>query len=170
MIQNSAGPRNNNDRLTTSNSGFVDACPRLTELTVTSNPYATTTTKAGVQHDPAGMALSAISELVVACEGLPDFDTLQILHAPAVPPYPVCWCGLRRCNKRPLHAKQWEQSRREQTGRMKDFAIDCLKTLKSGRLEGGGRKRTVVRVVRLSLTHPHPEYSPGSVGVEEYVV
>ena len=69
-----------------------------------------------------------------------------------------------------LHGDQWERSLRKQAKAMKDFTIDCLKTLKSGRHEGGGRKRTVVRVVRLSVTLPHPDYGPGSVEVEEYEV
>ena len=146
------------------------ACPKLTELTITPDPYDTRTTETGILYDPAGTALSAISELVVACETLPDFDALQILHAPAPPPYPICWCGLRRCDDRLLHAKQWEQSRGEKVRGMKDFAIDCLKTLKSGRHEGDGRKRTMVRVVRLSVTLPHPDYGPGSVEIEKYEV
>ena len=53
---------------------------------------------------------------------------------------------------------------------MKDFAIHCLKTLKPGRHKGEGRKRTMVRIVRLSFALPHPEYRPGSVEVEEYEV
>ena len=146
------------------------ACPRLTELTVTPNPYDTRATETGVLHDLAGTALSAISELVAVCEALPDFDTLQILHVPAFPPYPVCWCGLRGCNNRILHEKQWEQSRREQVRGMKDFAIDRLKTLKSGRHKGEGRKRTMVRIVRLSAALPHSDYCPDPVEVEEYEV
>ena len=53
---------------------------------------------------------------------------------------------------------------------MKDFAIHCLKTLKSGRHKGERRKRTMVRIVRLSFALPHPEYRPGSVEVKEYEV
>ena len=53
---------------------------------------------------------------------------------------------------------------------MKDFAIDRLKTLKSGRHKAEGMKRTIVRIVRLSFALPHPDYLPGSVEVEEYEV
>ena len=133
----------------------------LTELTVLSNPYDTRTTETGVLHDPAGMALSVISELVVACEALPDFNTLQILHVPALAPSPY-WYGLRISDNNKLHEELWEQSRMEQARGMKDFAIDCLKTLKSRRHEGEGRKRTVVRMVRVGPILP--------VKVEEYEV
>ena len=157
-------------RLTaTSNSGLVAACPKLTELTVTPDPYDTKATKTGVLHDPAGTALSAISELVVACEALPDFDTFQTLHVPVFRLSP-CWCGLHRCDDRTLHEKQWEESRREQARGMKDYAIDRLKTLKSGRHKAEGMKRTIVRIVGLSFALPHPDYLPGSVEVEEYEV
>ena len=137
------------------------ACPRLTELTVWSNPYDTRTTETGVLHDPAGIALSVISELIVACEALPDFDTFQILHVPAFPPS-AYWYGLRISDKNKLYGELWEQSRMEQARVMRDFAIDCLKTLKSRRHEGEGRKRTVVRMVRVGPTL--------SVKVEEYEV
>ena len=53
---------------------------------------------------------------------------------------------------------------------MKDFAIDRLKTLKSGRHKGEGRKRTMVRIVRLSAALPHPDYCPDPVEVEVYEV
>ena len=69
-----------------------------------------------------------------------------------------------------LHEEQWERSLRKQAKTMKDFAIDCLKKLKSGRQEGEGRNRITVRVVRLSSTLPRPDYYPGSVETEEYEV
>ena len=53
---------------------------------------------------------------------------------------------------------------------MKDFAIDRLKTLKSGRHKAEGMKRIIVRIVGLSFALPHPDYLPGSVEVEEYEV
>ena len=54
---------------------------------------------------------------------------------------------------------------------MKNFAIDRLKTLKSGHhIKAEGMKRIIVRIVRLSFALPHPDYLPGSVEVEEYEV
>ena len=170
MIQNSAGSWNDNDWLTASDSELVAACPRLTELTITPNPYDARAAETGVLHDPAGKALPAISETVAACEGLPDFNTLQILHIPAPPPHPVCWCGWQRCGNRMLHGEQWERSLRKQAKAMKDFTIDCLKKSESGRQEREGRKRITVRVVRLNSALPRPDYYPGSVEVEEYEV
>ena len=144
------------------------ACPRLTELTVTPNPYDTRATETGVLHDPAGTVLSAISELVIACEALPDFDTLQILHVPAPRDDGVRGCGELWCNNRTLHANQWGRLRREQVGGLKDFTIDCLETLKSRRHKGEGRKRTIVRIVRMRYVIGRPDYLPRSVEVEEY--
>lgn len=43
----------------------------------------------GILLGPAGGAWSEISELVVACEALPDFDTLRILCFPAQIPRPM---------------------------------------------------------------------------------
>ena len=146
------------------------AWPRLTEITVMPNPYVAIATETGFLHDPTGMELPAISELVVACEALPYFDTLQILHVPASHPYQLCWCESTRYHDSTLHKKQWEQSRKEQVRRIKDFAIDRLKTLKYGRHEAEGVKRIIVRIVRLSFALPHPDYLPGSVEVEEYEV
>ena len=53
---------------------------------------------------------------------------------------------------------------------MKDFAIDRLKTLESGRHTAVGMKKIIVRIARLSFALPHPDYLPGSVEVEEYEV
>ena len=63
---------------------FVAACPRLTEREIL--------------HDPAGKALSAISELVFACEPLPDFDTIQILRFPTLEPYKILSCEQEKCS------------------------------------------------------------------------
>ena len=51
---------------------------------------------------------------------------------------------------------------------MKDFVIDYLKVSRSRRRKGEGRKRARVRVVRVSPIISHPDFSPGSVEVEEY--
>ena len=59
---------------------------------------------------------------------------------------------------------------REHVRGMKDFAIHCLKTLRPGRHKGEGRKRTMVRIVRLSAALPHSDYCPDPVEVEEYEV
>ena len=74
------------------------------------------------------------------------------------------------CGDRTLHVGQREQSLGEQAKGPEDFVIDCLKTSQLGRGEGEGRKRTTVRVVRLSSALPRPNYYPGSVEVEEYGV
>ena len=155
-------------RLTT-DSGFVAACPKLTEVTIFPDPYNARITETGILCDPDRRVLSAMSELVVACNALPDFDTLQILHFSVPPHHPICWCEWERCRNHILHVKQREQSLREQARDMKDFAINCLKS-KTGCREGEGRKRITVRVVRLNSALPRPDYYPGSVEVEEYEV
>ena len=51
---------------------------------------------------------------------------------------------------------------------MKDLAIDCLETLKSRRHKGEGRKRTIVRIVRMRHVTGFPDFLPASMEVEEY--
>ena len=87
---------------------------------------------------------SEISELVVACEALIYFNTLQILYFP-------------------------EQSLREKAKRMKDLAIECLRGSKTGNRQGEERK-IMVRLVMLSPARPGQDCHPGFVEVEEYEV
>jgi len=104
-----------------------------------------------------------MSELVIACKALPDFKTLQILHFPTTPPHPICWCGHHG-----LSTKQWEQALKEQGEVMKGLAMDSLETPKTECQEGGGRKRTTVRVVKLTRApYTRPGFHPGYVNIEE---
>lgn len=134
--------------MTSPTSGFAAACPRLTELTIFPYPLISNPMTAG------------ISELVVACRALPDFDTLQILHFPAQPP-PTYWSG----NYVTLNGR-WEQSLRHQANCVRDLVIDCLRSPKLGCEEGEGRKRTMVKIVRLSSVRSRPHPDPGFVKVE----
>ena len=169
MVQHSVKSLSDNNSRLHPTSGFVAACPKLTEVTIFPDPYYARITETGILCDPDRRVLSAMSELVVACKALPDFDTLQILHFSVPPHHPICWCEWERCRNHILHMKQREQSLREQARDMKDFAINCLKS-KTGCREGEGRERITVRVVRLNSTLPRPDYYLGSVEVEEYEV
>jgi len=102
-----------------------------------------------------------MSELVIACKALPDFETLQILYFPTAPPHPICWCGHHGPSR-----EQWEQALREQGEIIKDLAMDCLKAQKMECQEEEGRKRTTVRVVKLTPATPRGSH-PGYVNVEE---
>ena len=102
-----------------------------------------------------------MSELVVACKMLPDFDTLQILYFPAEMPSSY-W------HRNYDFSGVWDQVVTDQANEMRNLAIDCLKSPKSGSEGEEGRKRTTVRVIRLSSDHPHLDL--GSVEVEEYEV
>ena len=116
------------------------ACPRLTELTVVSPcPYDAQHARTGVQLNSTGRARSAVSELVIACKALPDFETLQIVRFP--------WCAQGRSGPHGLFLEQWELALEKQTKDLERQAIDCLKTLRMGFLEGEGR-RIKVRTVK----------------------
>ena len=129
---------------------FVVACPRLTELTIFPYPYDFRITEREILHDPAGKALPAISELVFACESLPDFDTIQILCFPTLEPYKILSCERGKCS------------------------CSVLCKGKAGRQEREGRRRTTVRVIRFSsvasFTCPPSNYPADSVEVEVYEV
>ena len=122
-------------------------------------------------HDPAGKALSALSELVFVCKVLPHFDTIKILCFPADQPYNTPSCRQEKCSCSVLCKVQWERLMKEQAKGMKNFVIDHLKKSKAGRQEGDERKRIMVRVVRtnisLSQIYSPLSYPPGSVEVEE---
>ena len=132
------------------------ACPRLTELTIIyPHPYGAPAV--------AETARSVISELVDACKALPDFDTFQILRLLVdTPP--------RRYAAR--STEQWKRTLSEEVGGVKDWAVCCLKA-KTGCEEGGGRKRTTLRVIGLnSSLRPGEDifrrFHLGSVKVEVY--
>ena len=140
--------------------GFVATCPKLTELTIIW-PHLDTIedTKAGYRLDQVGSARSATSKLVSACEALPYFDTLQIVHGYR-PTYEEADFSVRRRR----------QVLREHVDGAKDVAINCLKELDTGCREGEGRKKTTVRVVELVAGSPYPSFHLDSVMVEVYEV
>ena len=143
--------------------GFVAACPRLTELTVISH-YAQNAGRR-VSLDLAGRARSAISELVVACKTLPDFDTLQIVHFPIVPTRSECWCGLKGCGSHWPSVGWWEPALEKQVKDLTAWVVGCLKGPKMGRREVEGRRITL-RVIEFGPGRP----CQSPVKVEEYEV
>ena len=170
MIQNSARLQGDSDNQPPLSSGFVAACPRLTELTIFPYPNITIITGREIMHDPTGKALSALSELVFACEALPDFDTIQILCFPTtmisskIPP-----CEQEKCSCSMLCRGKLELSLKEEAKGMKDFVIDCLKRSKAGCQEGERREGTTVWVVNLAFSSAYSplNYPSSSVKVEE---
>ena len=114
--------------------------------------------------DSAGRARSAVLELITVCKGLPDFDTLQIVHLPSLTPSLICDCkkGMRGCHK--PSGEQLDQTREEVKG-LKKWAIGCLKKLEMECQEGEGRK-TTLRVIKLGPDRPFP----GPVQVKVYEV
>ena len=145
-------------------SGFVAACPKLTELTVVfPYPHCVKLTEAGVPLDPRReSAHSAISELAVACKALPDFDTFQIVRIPTVMPYLRGQGGWWEFDNHIPPVKPLGQALRGQTKDLKDWTTDCLKP-GTGRRERKRRKTITLRVIN---------FSPGdrSEWVEEYEV
>jgi hypothetical protein len=97
--------------------------------------------------------------LVNACRALPYFDTLQIVHGYR-PTY----------EETDLSVRRRRQVLREHVDSAKDVAINCLKELDTGGLEGEGRKKTTVRVVELVAGSPYPNFHLNYVRVEEYEV
>ena len=140
-------------------SGFVSACPKLTELTIIS-PYPDTLEEMETEYflDPVGTARSAMSELVNACKVLPDFDTLQIVHG----------CRLD-CGGEEPRGKQLQREYMDHVDGAKDMAISCLKEPEMGPQEGEGRRKTTVRVIEL-IAGPSQGFYMESVKVEEYEV
>ena len=133
------------------------ACPKLTELTVISH-YQCDSQHADMGNliNPAGRAPFAISELVVACKALPDFDTLQMVYTAAIPYNLVCPCGWGGCGSRMDSTEQEEQILRKQTEDMKNWAIGCLTKPETGCREGEERerKRTTLKVFMFSPGRP----------------
>ena len=154
----------NNDRLFPA-SGFVAACSKLIELTVISPyPRCIQLDEAEVPLDPTRKSVhSAISELVVACKALPDFNTFQIVRIPTVTPHLRGWNGWLKYDDHMPPKKQLVRALRGQTEDLSEWAMDHLKKSGPAHLEGKGRERTTLRVINLS---------PGnrSEWIEEYVV
>jgi hypothetical protein len=134
-------------------SGYVAACPRLTELTVLC-PFKQETEI--IPLDIVESVRLAISELIDACKTLPDFNTLQIVYLTLdlLPIYPIAALTERR-----------NQALRVQVKDVKDWAIDCLKKPKTGR----GKKKATLRVIEL-MQHGCRTFGLDSVKVEEYEV
>lgn len=138
-------------------SEFVAACPRLTELTIVCpHPNDGPVAEMGILPDPTESVRSAVLELVIACKVLPDFDTLQIVHFPHR--------GRHEARDRNGNSREPKRSRDEVKG-LKDWMINCLKS-ETGRQEEEGRKKTTLRVIKLSPDRP----LLSSVEVEVYTV
>ena len=106
-----------------------------------------------------------MSELIVACKALPDFNTLQIVRFPTKPPS-RCNCD-GPCYFNPQHsAEEWEQELGDYMSYLEEWAIDCLKKPEMGRLEGEGRERTTLRTIEFSGRRPYQS----SAKVKEYEV
>ena len=194
MIKHYVGSRvGNGDRLPPT-SGFVAACPGLTELTIICSPSLDTEiTTSETLFDLVGKTRSAISELVTLCKALPDFDTLQIVYIPILPRSPICRCGKLWCPRHPLSVER-DQASKNYIKPIKDWAMEYLERprtecqegegsmgialrerlgdvkLASSKRSETGRKRTTLRVIKLareplnSISHRAP------VMVEEYEV
>ena len=160
MILHLLGSRGDNGDRLHPTLGFVTACPRLNELTVIL-PYPRGTEPLATRDllDPARRARSTILQLITACKVHSDFDTLQIVRFPLVPPFLVCRCGWGGCGGRIRSSEQQEQALRKQTKDLEDWAIDCLK--KPERRE---RKTITLRV--LSFRSGRPCNSPAKVDHE----
>jgi len=172
VIQHSVGSQDENGDSLPPTSGFVAACPRLTELTIIyPHPHDSHRRETGTLPDPVGSARSAASELVNACKLLPDFDTLQIAHFPFVTLFPKCPCGWFLCGGPTIETREpWAGQQRQISGMkaVKDSVMDCLKP-KAGCQEGEGRKKTMLRIIELGSERRSPFFL-GSVKVEEYEV
>ena len=138
------------------NSGFAAACPRLTELTIIF-PYCLRYDRRTEWEFTPDLA-EVMSELVGACEALPDFNVLQIVRFSISPYWTMDWRSVRTSAM-----EQLEQKMRKRTKEVEDLALDCLKMHKARCREGGGRKRTTLKVI----TFPR---DPLSGEVEEVLV
>ena len=144
------------------------ACPRLTELTIIfHHQYDVKNAEMGILLDPAGGARTAMSELVVACKALPNFDALQVVRGTIIPPRRACWCGWGGCVSRMNSSEQQERALRKQTEDMKDWAIDCLKKPETECQEGEERERKKTTLRVFTFGPGHPCHSSGKVEVYE---
>jgi len=130
--------------------GYIAACPRLTELTVFyphphphPHPHSTPGTEIDIPLDTIKTARSALLELVNACNALPNFDTLQIVHFSLTTPPPISRCG--QCDGPVSYTEQQKQVLRDQVQGVKDLAVDCLRKPETRHQEGEGRKKMVLR-------------------------
>lgn len=109
-----------------------------------------------------------MSELVVACKALPDFNTLQIVRLPNTPSPPGCNSAGSYADfysVRPM--EWWEQILKEHLKYLEDWTIDCLKKPKTGRLEREGRRWITLRIIEFGHDHyPSQRYAR----VKEYEV
>jgi len=132
----------------TTASGFIAACPMLTELTVLYPhphphqyrfgipPVDPEDTAKGFPPCPVEILRSAISELIDACKALPDFGMLQIVHLALDRPPPRCWCGRTGCGRLGPYTEERKRELREQMEGLKDWVINCLKRPKTKTGEG----------------------------------
>ena len=89
-----------------------------------------------------------MSELVDACQALPDFDTLQIVHY--LPrPSPSCRVDVPPRGYIIPSVGQQKQESKEEVNGLKDWAMDCLRKSRTGCQEGEGRKKTMIKVIEL---------------------
>ena len=114
----------------------------------------------------AQVARSAISELVGTCKTLPDFDTLQIVRFPVIPPTPHCTCGWGRwgvcdCSVPSQEEQDWmTEGLKKKMKDLEEWAMDCLRESKAEEGEGRG---TTLRVIEFGWDNSH-------VKAEEYEV
>ena len=102
-------------------------------------------------------------ELIVACKALQDFNMLQIVRLPMRPPPQRCDCNGPCVNFHPNYPViEWERSMEKHVKGLGEWAVDCLKKQKKGRLKGKGRKRITLRTIEFGYDHP--------VKVKEYEV
>ena len=169
------------------------ACPRLTELTIICSLDARNAAMKTLL-DPDGMARARISELVTACNALPDFDALQIVYFPLSPRSLTCSCENLWCPRHPPSVDN-DQALREYMKAVKGWAMECLerpntrcqegdrgkgsklrnyvKAMKDWAIDDSkrpetGRKKTTLRVIELTR-EPLPSMSyQYPVKVEEY--
>jgi hypothetical protein len=159
VIRHSLGSLNVRDDSPVQTSGFVAACPKLTELTIICpHPNNVEDLETGYFHDPVGNVRSATSGLANACKVLPYFDTLQIVHG----------CGLDYGGEE-LRVNRLRREYMEQVDRVRDVAISCLKEAETRCREGEGRRKTTLRVIGL-VSGPSRSFYMESVKVEEYEV
>ena len=108
-------------------------------------------------------AHSARLQLTVACEALQHLNALQIVHLPLEQPPPECWCkGPGECGH--PAAERLEKMLRKHMKDVEEWAMDCLKKSKMGRLEGEGGERATLRIIEFG----HDHRSRSSVNVKTY--